>query len=403
MSAPLDDLTVVTIESWMAAPSASAILADMGATVIKVEPLSGDPMRGMSRPAKIDGPLADYDFQFDVDNRGKKSLAVALDTDEGRAVVYKLLAKADVFMCNLLLRRQEKFGLDPEAVKAINPKIVHATLTGYGTTGPEAWRPGYDVTAFFGRSGLYDAMREGDEGQVPMARPAQGDHTTGLAFVAAILAAQRAVERFGESQVVETSLFETAVWTQATDFGTTAVDAAPVRRRARRNLLAITANRFPCGDGQWLVLNNPEPKAWPRFCEALEQPELIEDERFDSPRQRYQNMPELVDLVDAVFLSQDRAYWGERLDKSGIVWGPVQSLDQVAKDEQAHALGLFPPLEHATLGSYKTVNIPMRFANTEVAPRGVSPTVGENTDDLLDDLGLSAAEIAKLREQGAVG
>lgn len=403
MSAPLDDLTVVTIESWMAAPSASAILADMGATVIKVEPLTGDPMRGMSRPAKIDGPLAGYDFQFDVDNRGKKSLAVALDTDAGRAVVYKLLAKADIFMCNLLLRRQQKFGLDPDAVKAINSKIVHATLTGYGTTGPEAWRPGYDVTAFFGRSGLYDAMREGDEGQVPMARPAQGDHTTGLAFVAAILAAQRAVERFGTAQVVETSLFETAVWTQATDFGTTAVDAAPVRRRARRNLLAITANRFPCGDGQWLVLNNPEPHAWPRFCEALQQPELADDERFESPRQRYQNMPELVDLVDAIFLTQDRAFWGERLDKVGIVWGPVQSLDQVAKDEQAIALGLFPPLEHKTLGSYPTVNIPMRFADTNVAPRGVSPTIGENTNHLLADLGLSAAEIADLRKQGVVG
>ncbi len=403
MSAPLDDLTVVTIESWMAAPSASAILADMGARVIKVEPLTGDPMRGMSRPAKIDGDLAKYDFQFDVDNRGKHSVAVALDQPEGKALVHQLLAKADVFMCNLLLRRQEKFGLDPETVKALNPAIVHATLTGYGTTGPEAQRPGYDVTAFFGRSGLYDAMREGDDGQVPMARPAQGDHTTGLAFVAAILAARRAVERFGTAQVVETSLFETAVWTQATDFGTTAVDAAPVRRRSRRNLLAITANRFPCGDGQWLVLNNPEPAAWSRFCNALEQPDMVDDERYATPRARYENMPELVDKVDAIFLTQPRDYWGERLDKAGIVWGPVQSLDQVAKDPQAKALGLFPKLEHETLGSYPTVNIPMRFNDSKVEPRGVSPAIGEHTTDVLTDLGLSAVEIANLRKQGVIG
>ena len=256
MAAPLDDISVITIESWMAAPSASAILADLGADVIKVEPLAGDPMRNLGRPAKIEGPLAEYDLQFDVDNRGKRSIAVALDTDEGAALVRRLVADADVFMCNLLPHRQARFGLDPDNLRKINPKLVHATLTGYGTSGPEATRPGYDVTAFFGRSGLYDASREGDDGTVPMARPAQGDHTTGLAFVGAILAALRLAERTGRGQVVETSLFETAVWTQATDYCVTAVDRAPVRRRARHEMLTPTANRYPCGDGRWVVLNS---------------------------------------------------------------------------------------------------------------------------------------------------
>ena len=245
MAAPLEDITVVTIESWMAAPSAAAILADLGATVIKVEPPAGDPMRGMSRPAKVEGAFAKYDLQFDVDNRGKQSIAVALDQPEGVEVVHQLVAKADVFMCNLLIHRQQKFQLDPQSLFAQKANLVHATLTGYGTTGPDAWRPGYDVTAFFGRSGLYDAMREGDDGTVPMARPAQGDHTTGLALVAAILAALRQAERSGEGQVVETSLYETAVWSQASDYGVTAVDQAPVRRRARHNMLTPTGNRYP--------------------------------------------------------------------------------------------------------------------------------------------------------------
>ena len=179
MAAPLDDVVVLEIDNWMAAPSAAAVLADMGATVIKIEPLTGDPMRDMGRPVKnpdLSEDLKNYDFQFDVDNRGKQSIAVALDQPEGADLVRKLVAKADIFMCNLLTARQQKFGLEPETLFKINPKLVHATLTGYGTSGPDAWRPGYDVTAFFGRSGLYDASREGDDGVVPMARPAQGDH-----------------------------------------------------------------------------------------------------------------------------------------------------------------------------------------------------------------------------------
>ncbi len=402
MTAPLDDITVITIEGWMAVPSASAILADMGANVIKVEPLSGDPMRGMSRPPKVDGALAKYDLQFDVDNRGKRSIAVALDTPAGHKVLKQLIGSAQIFMCNLLTRRQEKFGLAPEQVKAMNPQIVHATLTGYGTTGPEAWRPGYDVTAFFGRSGLYDAMREGDDGIVPMARPAQGDHTTGLAMVGAILAALRTAERTGEAQVVETSLFETAIWTQATDFGITAVDNAPVRRRDRRSLLAITANRFPCADGLWIVLNNPEPEAWPRFCDALDRKEWIDHEDWASARGRYQNMRELVDAADSVFQSRTRDEWGERLDKAGIVWGPVQSLEETSRDPQAHALGLFPELTHPELGTYRTVNAPMRFQDCEVGPKGPAPTLGEHSDTILAELGLSEKQIAELRTQGGI-
>jgi crotonobetainyl-CoA:carnitine CoA-transferase CaiB-like acyl-CoA transferase len=269
MPSPLDDIVVVEIDNWMASPSAGAILADLGARVIKIEPLTGDPMRGMSRPIKVENAsneLRAYDFQFDVDNRGKESIAIALDQPEGIELVLKLVEGADIFMCNLLAQRQAKFGLDPDSLFQVKPNLVHATLTGYGTTGPDAWRPGYDVTAFFGRSGLYDAQREGDEGVVPMARPAQGDHTTGLAMVASILAALRMAEKSGQGQAVETSLYETAVWTQASDYAVTAIDQAPVRRRSRKQMLAITANRFPCGDGKWVVFNMlPDAPYWPRL------------------------------------------------------------------------------------------------------------------------------------------
>ena len=403
---PLDGVVVVEIDNWMAAPSAGAILADMGATVIKVEPLSGDPMRGMSRPIKRDDiseDLRKYDFQFDVDNRGKRSIAVALDKPEGADLVRKLVSGADIFMCNLLVGRQQKFGLDPESLLAIKPNLVHATLTGYGTTGPDAWRPGYDVTAFFGRSGLYDAQREGDDGVVPMARPAQGDHTTGLAMVGSILAALRLAERSGEGQVVETSLYETAVWTQASDYAVTAVDHSPVRKRARKQMLAITANRFPCGDGKWVVFNMlPDVAYWARMCQAMEVEELIEDERFVDSSKRYRNMAELIDLIDAALAKRSRDEWGEIFDKAGLIWGPVMGLHEVPQDPHAIELGMFPKIEHPEAGSYTTVNIPMRFATADVRPRGPSPQVGEHTQQILNEAGLSTDEISQLSEAGIV-
>jgi crotonobetainyl-CoA:carnitine CoA-transferase CaiB-like acyl-CoA transferase len=393
---PLDDITVIEIDSWMAAPSAAAILADLGATVIKIEPLSGDPMRGMGRKPKIDDDTKDHDFQFDVDNRGKQSILLDLTQDAAIGIVKDLCRNANVFLCNLLLRRQQKFGLDPESLLAVNPKLVHATLTGYGTTGPDAWRPGYDVTAFFGRSGLYDAMREGNDGIVPMARPAQGDHTAGLALVGAILAAIRQTEKTGEGQVLETSLYETAVWTQATDFATTAVDRAPLRKRARHEQLSATANRYPCGDGNWIVINMPEPFWWPRFCESLGKPEWIKDERFVEARDRYRSMDILVPMIDEVLITKTRDEWGVIFDEHGIIWGPVMGLHEVAQDPQAEAINLFPRISLEGKGEYRTVRMPMNFHTFDALPSKPAPTAGQHTNEVLSGLGYSQQQIIDL-------
>ena len=402
MASPLQDITVVEIDSWMAAPSAGAILSDLGARVIKIEPLTGDPMRDMGRPTKLPGESIDYDFQFDVDNRGKQSLQLDLTSPQGVKIVHKLCEGAQIFMCNLLLQRQQKYSLDPAALFDLNPTLVHATLTGYGTSGPDAWRPGYDVTAFFGRSGLYDAMREGDDGIVPMARPAQGDHVTGLALVSAILSALRVAERTGEGQVVETSLFETAIWTQASDYAVTAVDRAPVRRRARQEMLTPTANRYPCGDGAWVVFNMPEATYWPKFCTALGREEWIEVERYQTPKLRYQAMPELVPAIDEALAQRSRDEWGDIFDEAGLIWGPVLGLHEVPDDAQAKAIGMFPSLEDEAIGEYPTVAIPMRFANADVAPCGRAPRAGEHTTAILREVGFSDSEIDDLRNSGIV-
>lgn len=401
---PLDDVTVVEIDSWMAAPSAGGILADLGADVIKVEPLSGDPMRGKTRSVRLgddaDPARVEFDYQFDVANRGKRSIAVDLESDRGREIVHRLCARAEVFLCNLLVHRQERFGLDPASLLATNPSLVHTTLTGYGTDGPDAWRPGYDVTAFFGRSGLYDAMREGEDGVVPMARPAQGDYTTGLALVSTILAALRLAERTGEGQVVETSLYETAVWTQACDYSVTAIDHRPLRPRPREAQILATANRFPCGDGRWIVLNMPQESAWPLLCKTIGREEWLDDERYVDVRSRFRNMAELVAGIDEALQANGRDEWGAVFDEVGIVWGPVLGLHEVVEDAQAQAIGLFPLLEHPDIGSYPTVASPVRFHTAEVGPRRPAPALGADTRAVLVDAGYEPDEIDQILADG---
>ncbi len=400
---PLDDITVIEVDNWMAAPSCGAILADMGANVIKVEPLTGDPMRNMMRPPKLPDELKSYDYQFDVDNRGKKSVSVDISDERGAAVLHRLVADADVFLCNLLTERQQRFGMDPTTLLGLNPKLVHATFTGYGTTGPDAWRPGYDVTAFFGRSGLYDAMREGEDGDVPMARPAQGDHTAGMALYGAILSALRLVERSGEGQIVESSLYETAVWTQATDYAVTAMDKAPLRQRDRHHQIIATANRYPCGDGKWVVFNMPNDSAWPLFARTIGAHAALDDERFVDLRSRFKNMPDLVAVIDAALAKRARDEWGPLFDEAGLIWGPVLALHEVVVDPQAQALGMFPTIVSPEIGEYTTVANPMKIRTADVGPQGPHPKIGEHTRSTLVDSGLSPDEIDDLLLAGVIG
>jgi crotonobetainyl-CoA:carnitine CoA-transferase CaiB-like acyl-CoA transferase len=235
-----------------------------------------------------------------------------------------------------------------------------------------------------------------------MARPAQGDHTAGLALLGAILAGLRVAERTGEGEVVETSLYESAIWTQATDFAVTAVDQAPVRRRSRHAQLTPVANRYPCGDGKWVVLNNLRADSFEQLANALDKPEWLHNERYKDGSSRYRHMAELVDAIDDVLMEKTRDEWGEIFDVAGIIWGPVLSLDEVAVDPQAAAIGMFPEIEHDSLGRYASVRIPMRFRASDVAPRGPAPELGEHTMAILRGCGMNDEEIQQLLESEAI-
>ena len=378
------------------------LLADLGAEVVKVEPLRGDPARGVIRQPEWPEGAVPFDPPFQLDNRGKQGIAVALDRPEGQELVRRLTDGADVFLNNLLLRRQQRFGLDAETLLARAPRLVHATMTGYGLEGPDAARPGFDITTFFGRGGITHAITE-PGGQAPRARPAQGDHAAALALVAAVLAALRLVERTGEGQVVDVNLLATAAWTMSTDLSSTLVDGQdpPVLgRRRRRHALQES---FRTADDRWIMLFMPEPHWWPRFCAVAGKPEWVDDPRLSTVPARFEHMPYVTDLMDELFATRTLADWGQAFDEAGLTWGPAATISEVAADEHLNAVGAFPSVEHPIVGSFRTVAVPMKVRGADIGPRGPAPELGQHTREVLTELGLSEAEVDAAAADGVVG
>ncbi len=400
MQSPLEGVTVVEVASWMAAPSAAAILADMGADVVKVEPPGGDPVRGMIRPARQPGVDHPVDHSFQASNRGKRSVVVDLESSAGQAVLARLIERAEVFVTNMLPRRQARFGIDPQSTRLLNPRRIHATLTGFGTEGPDADRPGFDTSAFFSRSGMLDAMA-GSDGVPPGPRPAQGDHTTALALSTAVLGALRLAETTGEGQDVEVSLFGTALWTLASDLAAVLVDGRQPTRRSRRELITPLTTTFPCEDGRRVMLTMAEEKWWPRFCRAIDREEWLTDPELDSVRSRFRNMARLIDMIDEVLSTRTRDQWAEVFDEHGLVWAPVSSYSEVVDDPQAEVLGAYPTVEHPA-GAFRTVAAPFAIPGAHVRPRGRAPEPGEHTREVLEAAGYTPGEIDRLITSGSV-
>ena len=395
---PLAGVRVVEAAGWMAAPGAAAMMADLGADVVKVEPMRGDPLRGVIRQPEVDPPL---DAPFQLDNRGKRGIAVALDRPEGQELVRRLVDGADVFLCNLLGRRQQKFGLDADTMLARNPRLVHGTLTGYGLDGPDAARPGFDITAFFGRGGITHAITEPGE-QAPRARPAQGDHAAALAMLAAVLAALRLVERTGEGQVVDVNLLATAAWTMGTDLSSTLVDGQDPPTLGRRRRRHALQESFRTADDRWVLLFMPEPHWWEKFCTAVGRPEWVQDPRLETWATRFEHMPAVTDLMDELFAARTLAEWGSVLDGAGLTWAPAVTVSEVATDPHAAAVGTFPVVSHPLAGDFRTVAIPMRLRGQDIGPRGPAPDLGQHTREVLAELGLSDAELDALVAAGTV-
>jgi crotonobetainyl-CoA:carnitine CoA-transferase CaiB-like acyl-CoA transferase len=395
---------VLEVANWVAVPSAAALLCDLGAEVIKVEPLVGDPMRNaLRKPQRGLPPEQEHDFAFQVDNRGKRSLAVALDQAAGQQLIHRLLPRFDVMMTNLLPNRQRRFGLDPARVHAIHSPIIHASLSAYGHRGEECDASGFDVTAFFVRAGIADVV--GDPAGPPArSRPGQGDHPTGLNLLAAILAALRLRDQTGEGQTVEISLLQTATWSLANDLSVALIDRKPLIRPTHAQTPNPLTQYWQCHDGRWLfVYDHPTPPKWTAFCQAVERPEWLDDPRFAGPAERTEHIGVLQAELAAIFRRRTLADWGERLDRAGIGWHRVAQLHEVVDDPQLAANQAFAEVEHRRIGKFQTLAAPFRIVGADVQVRGAAPDAGEHTREVLVELGISNGEIESLLSERVVG
>ena len=386
MTGPLAGFRIIELGVWVAGPAAGGIAADWGADVIKVEAPAGDPMRRMLQVTG--GAGADVPSPpFDLDNRGKRSVVLELDTDEGRATMHKLLATADVFLTNLRPDAVDRLGLGPEDLRAAHPRLVYCSVTGYGREGPEPWRAGYDVGAFWARSGLASLAVPPDAPQ-PHFRGGVGDHITAITALSGILAALLQREKTGEGTLVETSLLRTGIYTLGWDLGI----------RLRLGKLAPTAPRtkqtnpmvnvYCAGDGQWFWLLGVEAdRLWPKLLAAIDRKQWGDDERFRTPRDRRHNCEALIADLDALFATRPRDEWTEAFDEYDVWWAPVNTVDDVIEDAQAIAAGAFVDVpEAAGAPAHRAVNTPIRFSShTDARTRG-TPALGEHTEEVLRDL-----------------
>jgi crotonobetainyl-CoA:carnitine CoA-transferase CaiB-like acyl-CoA transferase len=399
MSGPLHGIRVVELGFWVAGPAAAGIMADWGASVIKVEPPTGDPMRGLFNVAAgIDVPI---NPPFELDNRGKRSIALNLLHDDGRAVALALLERADVMVSNLRRSALERAGLGYAAVHARNPRLVYCHISGYGPRGPDRDRPAYDVGAFWARAGIAASLAP-KGADPPQQRGGMGDHTTAVAAVSAVCAALVARQRTGEGQLVSASLLRTGVYVLGWDVNTRLrfgrVESAYDRRRIPNPLV----NCYRSADDRWFwLLGLQGDRHWPDLVRAIEHPELLNDSRFANIRTRREHAEACVAVLDEIFDTLPMAHWAAAFDRAGMWWAPVQTVSEMVEDPQARAGGAFVPTQVAD-GTTDMVASPADFAATPSSVPTMAPEFGQHTEEILLELGYDWDRIAALREAGAI-
>lgn len=401
MALPLAGIRVVEIASFVAVPAAGALLADLGAEVIKVEVPWGEIFRH-SRP-KLAGFTNDFPAgpPFQMDNRGKRSLAIDLALPQAREALSKVIARADIVLTNVLPERLAKYQLDPESLRAERPELIVGRVSGYGAEGPRADDPAFDYTAFWALSGLMDSMRDPNAPPAWM-RPGVGDHSAALALVTGILAALRTRDAGGGGQVVEVTLQHIGYYINGNDTAYALVtDELPPRhdRLAPRNPLW---NHYPCKrspgqEGRWLFLVMIDSdRYWPSLCRALDREALASDERFADPIGRFKNARELVALLDGIFSERSLEAWGEALSRERLIWAPMRTLDEAIRDANAEATGCFATVEHPQFGRFRTVAPPIRLSAHPMPGTAVAPLLSADTGAVLREAGVDEETVALL-------
>jgi crotonobetainyl-CoA:carnitine CoA-transferase CaiB-like acyl-CoA transferase len=398
---PLQGLRVLDLASFIAGPVATTVMGDYGAEVIKIEPPGdGDPQRKLGQAHSV--PQHPVNYCWHMTNRNKRSVVLDLKSADGRAAFDRLLATADVMAVNFPLKVRERLRMRYEDVKHINPKLIYASMTGYGEQGPDADQPGFDSTAFFARSGLLDGLTY-EGGPPAFSLPAQGDQMTGMNLFAAIAMALLHRERTGQGSEVGTSLHASGLWSNAILAQGALLGAYVSPRPPRTKPRSALANQYRTSDGRWIQLTIVrEDKLWPELCQALERTDLLDDPRFETTDKRRAHATELAALLDPVFAGRPWLEWRERLRRHDITFGLLGILKDVPDDEQAVANGAVVDSSQPDMPRTLSAPIRMSFAPEPVTP-GPGPEHGAHTAEVLAELGYSSTEIDTLRRAGAIG
>lgn len=399
MTAPLEGVRVLEVASWLAAPSCAALMADMGASVIKVEPPGGDTYR-----RTLQG-LFGEDFvhpSFQFDNRGKRGVCVNFDSAEGVELVHRLARNADVFITNLTAPRLAKYRLTDSDVHALSPAAIYAVLSGFGTDGPDSQRQAFDQTAFWARTGAMSVFGDRDDGLL-ISRGGFGDRTTCLNLLAAILAAMRVRDRTGEGQYVEVTLQRTGVWALASDVTSALFQRVQPERTSKKAPANPIWNFYATRDGRHLALVMPAALPyWPKFCAMIGKAEWVADARFQTLVGMAEHGPSIVPEIAALFASQDLAYWRDKLDAAGLIWEPVALLSEVIDDPALRERGAFSTIVHRTAGAMEIISAPFHIRDAGVEVRGPAPDVGQHTREVFAEAGVPHAQIDALMAKGVI-
>jgi len=394
---PLEKLKVLDLTQVMAGPFCCQVLADMGADVIKVEPRETGEQSRRSMGFKMEH--GEDTAAFVAINRNKKSMTLNLKEDAAREIFYKMAREADIVVENYRPGVTKKLGVDYETLREINPRIIYASVSGFGQTGPYAMRAGYDLIAQ-GMSGVMSVTGE------PGGPPAKcgipiGDLSAGLFCAFGILTACIAREETGEGQYIDTSLFESAlafsVWETAELWSTGRVPQ-PFGSAHR---LTAPYQALQTGDGYINVGANNQ-RLWARLCNAIGLEELIEDPRFATNDDRMENRAELAEELEKPLAEKTTDEWVDILLDAGFPAAPIHNYQQVFEDSHTIAREMMVEMDHPVEGKVKGLGIPVKLSETPGKIRRPAPLLGEHTEETLSDLGYSEAEIADFRERKVI-
>jgi len=393
------DLKVLDIATYIAGPGATTILSDFGAEVIKIEAPGGDPYRNLFKIKP--NPESPKNYMWQVTNRNKRSLTLNLKSPKAKDILHKLIGWADVLVVNYPPHVRERLNLTYEDVSAINPRIIYADITGYGDAGPDANEPGFDITAYWARTGLMDATR--DAGSPPaLPVPGMGDQPTAMTLYASIVTGLYRREKTGQGCRVSTALvavgtWGAAAWVQAALEG--ARFSGHVDRQHPPNALL---NTYQTSDGRWFLLVAEGEERWVPFLKAIGHPEWATDERFSEESRRLAHADELTHLLEEVFAAHSFASWRAALDQARIPLSLMQTIEELAHDPQLLANHFLVPIADGSPTPTLTVDSPVYIEQETKVPPRVAPAPGQHTQEILKELAYDEKAIAALRADGTI-